>query len=113
MFQAGRFTSADGASCTFAVANESLREQCERKRAEVEAALAAHFGTRLAMRLVVDEAPPASVDTVAVAPPEPSRPVDLDDLDRADLDGGEVGDSTTIATARVLDAFPGATEVRS
>jgi DNA polymerase-3 subunit gamma/tau len=114
MFQAGRFTSSDGTSCTFAVASESLREQCEHKRAEVEAALAAHFGTRVALRLVVDEADAAPVDHAVVAQPEPSAPsANPDDLDVADLDGGAVGDSTTIATARVLDAFPGATEVHS
>jgi hypothetical protein len=116
MFQAGRFTSSDGRSCTFAVANDSLREQCERKRAEVEAAIAEHFGSRLSMRLVVDE--PGSAGARAPAPPSeppasPSPAHDLDELDDLDLDGGEVADSTSIATARVLDAFPGATEVRA
>jgi len=34
-------------------------------------------------------------------------------VDLAELDGGVVADSESIAAARVLDAFPGATEVRS
>jgi DNA polymerase III subunit gamma/tau len=117
MFQAGRFTASDGTSCTFAVANDAIREQCDRKRAEVEAALAAHFGMRIALRLVVDDVATGSVDRPVVAPdPTPPPPAgldELDDIDPADLEGGVVGDSTTIATARVLDAFPGATEVRS
>jgi hypothetical protein len=111
MFQAGRFTASNGASCTFAVANDSLREQCERKRDEVEAALAAHFERHIALRLVVDEVAAPVEQTPAV--PSETAPSDPTHIDVADLDGGPVGDSTTIAAARVLDAFPGATEVRT
>jgi DNA polymerase-3 subunit gamma/tau len=108
LFGGGRFTDADGRLCTFAVANEAQRDHCQPKLAEVEAAIAAHFGTPIKLRLAVDTLPPPAVEAVAVAPSEPVAVPDL-----ADLDGGEVSDSATIATARVLDAFPGATEVRS
>lgn len=52
--------------------------------------------------------------------PAPAQPAaagraedDLMAVDLAELDGGVVADSESIAAARVLDAFPGATEVRS
>jgi DNA polymerase-3 subunit gamma/tau len=108
LFQGGRFTDADGRLCTFAVANDAQRDHCQPKLAEVEAAIASHFGTPIKLRLVVDAASPPAPD---VPPAAPSEAVVVPDL--ADLDGGEVADSATIATARVLDAFPGATEVRS
>ena len=36
LYQSGRFTEASGAECTFAVVSEAHRDQCERKRDEVE-----------------------------------------------------------------------------
>jgi DNA polymerase III subunit gamma/tau len=108
LYQAGRFTEADERTCTFAVESEAQREHCERKREEVEGAIAAHFGTAVTLRLVVeDRAAAPAVPAVVVAEPDPLA-VDLDEMD-----GGVVEDNETIATARVLDAFPGATEVRS
>jgi DNA polymerase III subunit gamma/tau len=108
LFQAGRFTEADGTSCTFAVESDAQREHCERKRDEVEGAIAAHFCTTIKLRLVVDDRTGApAAPAAAVAEPDPLA-VDLDEMD-----GGIVTDTETIATARVLDAFPGATEVRS
>ena len=108
LFQAGRFTAADGRSCTFAVDSPAQREHCERKRAEVEAAIAAHFGTPVALRLTVEDRAVAP----APAPVADDEP-DLLAVDLDEMDGGVVADTETIATARVLDAFPGATEVRS
>jgi DNA polymerase-3 subunit gamma/tau len=120
LFRSGRFVDAGGGVCTFAVESEAQREHCERKRAEVEAALAAHFGRPIVMRLVVDDAtlapaaaaaaPSAATAPAAAAPAKPDvdGPEDLDDLE-----GGTVADTESIAAARVFDAFPGATEVRS
>jgi DNA polymerase III subunit gamma/tau len=108
LFQAGRFTESDGRSCTFAVDSEAQREHCERKRAEVESAISTHFGSLVTLRLAIDDRSAAPVAT-PVADTEP----DLLAVDLAEMDGGVVDDTETIATARVLDAFPGATEVRS
>ena len=77
----------------------------------MEAALATHFGRHIALRLMVDEVA-APVEQTPAVPPD-TAPSDPTHIDVADLDGGPVGDSTTIAAARVLDAFPGATEVRT
>jgi DNA polymerase III subunit gamma/tau len=108
LYRAGRFTDADGRTCTFAVESEAHREQAEHKRAEVEAAIASHFGTHVVLRLVV-EASTAPTE----ATPTASHEEDLMAVDLAAMDAGPVNDTETIATARVLDAFPGATEVRS
>jgi DNA polymerase III subunit gamma/tau len=107
LYQAGRFTDAEQRTCTFAVESEAQREHCERKREEVEGAIAAHFGTAITLRLVVEDRTAAPTAPPVVAESD-SLAVDLDEMD-----GGIVADTETIATARVLDAFPGATEVRS
>jgi len=113
LYQAGRFTESDGRVCTFAVDSEAQREHCERKRAEVEGAIAAHFGTRVALRVVVD-APPTPPPAPPAAPPvEAAVGAELLEVDLDEMEGGIVADTESIATARVLDAFPGATEVVS
>jgi hypothetical protein len=111
LYVAGRFTESDGRSCTFAVDSEAQREHCERKRTEVEGAIAAHFGARVALRLVVD----AAVAAPAASPPVTAADTSLErlEVDLDEMDGGVVTDTESIATARVLDAFPGATEVVS
>jgi len=107
LYQSGRFTASDGRSCTFAVDSEAQREHCERKRTEVEGAIATHFGARVALRLVAETA------TAPTPAPTPMREDDPLDVDLDDMEGGVVADTESIATARVLDAFPGATEVVS
>ena len=44
IYSTGRFVDGDGAAAVFALANVPTRDHCEKKRAEVEKALAAHFG---------------------------------------------------------------------
>jgi len=107
LFQGGRFTAASGAECTFAVANEAQRDQCDRKRTEVEGALAEHFATPVRLRLVVDDAAAAAMPAAV-----PDHEMDPMQVDLDEMDAGAVPDTESIAAARVLDAFPGATEVR-
>jgi hypothetical protein len=109
LFQAGRFTSVEGTTCTFAVESEAI-EQYQRKRADVEAALAAHFATTVSLRVVVDDSTRERVRTSPVeSAPDPATEPHQIDLD--DLEGGPVHATESVAAARVLDAFPGATEV--
>jgi hypothetical protein len=63
MFSVGRFVDggSDGAA-VFALPNAVHRDKCEAKRADVEQALAEHFGHAVPLRLVVDEAEAAAVD---------------------------------------------------
>jgi hypothetical protein len=115
LFQGGRFTSAAGTECTFAVHNEAQRDQCERKRSEVEAAIGEHFSSTVRLHVVVDD---TGVPAAPAAPaPIPTQVApggqDAADMDLDELDGGAAPDTESIAAARVLDAFPGATEVRS
>ncbi len=113
LFSSGRFVDVAGTVCTFAVENDAQREHCERKRAEVEAALSARFSVPVRMRLVVAAAPvPAAVAAPPASPAVDGEPEDLAAYDLDDMDGPSVADTSSIATARVLDAFPGATEVR-
>ncbi len=52
---AGRFVGVDDSAAIFAVPDKGLLLRAEPNRAEVEAALAAHFGGPVPLRLVLDE----------------------------------------------------------
>jgi DNA polymerase-3 subunit gamma/tau len=111
LFQSGRFTLVEGTTCTFAVDSEAPLDQCERKRGDVEAALAAHFAAPVSVRIVVDDAArPVTRATPAPPVPDPAG-ASLEMIDLDDLEGGPVQATESVAAARVLDAFPGATEV--
>ena len=73
-FLAGRFVGTDDGVVLFALPNQAHLEQCEPRRAEVEAALAAHFGRPVPLRLVVDEesGPPPVPDPTPSPPARPS-----------------------------------------
>lgn len=127
LFQAGRFTGADGTRAEFGLPNDIHRNRCEEMRSEVEAALADQFGRPIPLVLVVDGAPgPSGPDTShggphdgpapapAPAAPAPARvePDDAEeDLSVFDDDNLEVADIDNSAEARLLQAFPGAEEV--
>ncbi len=70
-FRVGRFTDVEGSTAVFALPNEMHRSYCEEVRLEVEAALGAHFGTTVPIRLVVDDE--AAVEPVASSPAPASR----------------------------------------
>ena len=85
---------------------------------QVEAALAAHFGTPVTLVLEVDDAaPPAALRRRAVAPRGggPGDVADVEEVDPADFASDDVHDAATdhasAAEARLLQAFPGASEV--
>jgi DNA polymerase-3 subunit gamma/tau len=97
----GRFVGVDTSAAIFAVPDKGLLARAEPNRAEVEAALAAHFGRAVPLRLVLDEPGHA-------IPPRP--PVD----DLAAIDLHELQDAPAAAVSpeqRLLEAFPGAEEV--
>jgi hypothetical protein len=111
LFQSGRFTSVEGTRCTFAIESDAPIDQYERKRADVEAALAAHFATPVSLRLVVDDEARSAPRTKTVADAPDPASVAIEAIDFDELDGGPVHATESVAAARVLDAFPGATEV--
>ncbi len=120
LYSIGRFVAVEGQEAKFALPNAAHRDKCLERVTEVEAALGAHFGTPVRLVLVVD-----GVDGGATngAQPNPTaRPSltsepegaleDLEDEDPEVLDsvqGGE--DHQASAVDRLLQAFPGASEV--
>jgi len=102
-FGAGRFVSADVDAAVFALPNAVHRDRCEERRADVEAALAAHFGRPVPLRLVVEEQALPGFGAPEV-PEARDEDVDLDGLQDAPA-------AITSAAERVKQAFPGAQEV--
>ena len=108
IYSTGRFVDGDGSAAVFALANAPTRDHCEKKRTEVEAALAAHFGRPVPIRLVTDAdvggTPPAAPKggRRAAAPPEPEteEAIDVSELEDAPAAG--------TSAERLADAFPGA-----
>ena len=123
-FRAGRFLGVEDGVAVFGLPNSIHRDRCEEKRPEVEAALAAHFGRKVPLRLVVDGtadpglpggSPGAAVASPASAASVPGAPVagvggddDEEHLDLADVHA--LPDATDLASTvvdRLLQAFPG------
>ncbi len=118
LYSAGRFVAVDERGAHFALPNAAHRDRCTDMVPTVEAALAAHFGTPVALVLDVDDAgsPPSGGSG-----PSPRRgggggtdAHDVEDVDPADLLDEAAGpdtDQASAAEARLLEAFPGASEV--
>ncbi|HEY3811108.1 MAG TPA: DNA polymerase III subunit gamma/tau [Acidimicrobiales bacterium] len=105
---AGRFVGVDESAAIFAVPDKGLLGRAEPNRPEVEAALAAHFGCQVPLRLVLDEAVAPAAGSGAPSDLEP----DLDDPGAIDL--AELQDAPAAVVSpeqRLLEAFPGAEEV--
>ena len=96
----GRFVEAGGTTAaTFALPNEPHRAHCEKKRTEVEAALADHFGRPVPLELVVD----SDTDDLPTASAGAASEEDVGDV-RA-LEDAPAGVS---GVDRLTQAFPGA-----
>jgi DNA polymerase III subunit gamma/tau len=118
-FSAGRFVAADAEGAQFALPNEAHRTGCIDLVPEVEEALARHFGTPVRLVLVVDGPGGRAPVAAGPHPPRPESPVvddsddDIEEVDPGDLleesEGG--ADEESAAKARLLEAFPGASEV--
>ena len=110
IYSTGRFVDGDGTAAIFALANAPTRDHCEKKRPDVERALAAHFGRPVPLRLVTDAdagAAPSAAPTVgrsakAAAPAveEAEEVIDVHDLEDAPSAGS--------GAQRLAEAFPGA-----
>jgi hypothetical protein len=107
----------------FALPNPAHRDQCAEQQAVVEAALTAHFGTKITLVLDIDEAaaPPAARSSSSpatsgrspgAAPPDSAPPGDdVEDVDPHELMEDASTDQASDAEARLFQAFPGASEV--
>ncbi|HEX2192919.1 MAG TPA: hypothetical protein VHH09_06965, partial [Acidimicrobiales bacterium] len=102
-FQVGRFVSADGGVAVFALPNAVHRDRCEEVRLEAEAALSAHFGRKVPLRLVVEgQAPPPAAAVSAEPPAEPDDEV----VDWRELQDAPPGLASPLD--HVMQAFEGA-----
>jgi DNA polymerase-3 subunit gamma/tau len=120
-YASGRFVAVDERGAHFALPNAAHRDQCAEQQALVEAALTDHFGTKVTLVLDIDDtvAPPAarsgpspaaSGRPSGAAPPGPKPPVDdVEDVDPHEL-MEDTTDQASAAEARLLQAFPGASE---
>ncbi|HUO47437.1 MAG TPA: hypothetical protein VMU09_01260, partial [Acidimicrobiales bacterium] len=128
-YASGRFVAVDEQGAHFALPNAAHRDQCVEHQGLVEAALADRFGTEVRLVLVVDDAAPVPVGAASsgaarsavgsapgAAAPAPSDPGDFpedyEDVDPAEfVAAGSPAEETAAAQARLLEAFPGASEV--
>jgi len=118
LFSAGRFVAADQNGAQFALPNAAHRDRCAESVSQVEAALSAHFGAPVTLALVVDGGSPGGPSAGVArpgAPPPPSDAgmADLEEEDPGDLmpASGDETDHMSAAEARLLEAFPGTSEV--
>jgi DNA polymerase-3 subunit gamma/tau len=118
LFSAGRFVSVDEQGAHFALPNAAHRDRCLEMVPTVEQKLSAHFGSPVKLVLDVDEsgsaprAPAGPAARPATAAPVREPEVEsLDPSDYADEDPNTEGDQASEAHARLLEAFPGASEV--
>jgi DNA polymerase III subunit gamma/tau len=126
LYSGGRFVAVDQAGAQFALPNAAHRDRCAELVPQVEAALAQHFGSPIPLVLVVDGGSAGPPPAAASAPDAPrgGRPaaekrdqrVEVDEVDEIDLDDLREAtatdtDQASAAEARLLEAFPGASEV--
>jgi DNA polymerase-3 subunit gamma/tau len=121
-YASGRFVAVDGDGAHFALPNAAHREQCAEQQAVVEKALSDHFGTTVSLVLDIDDsaAPPgarsgpspaaASPSSGAASSPSAPPAEEIDYVDPSELDDTST-DQASAAQARLLQAFPGASEV--
>jgi len=117
LFSAGRFVSVDEQGAHFALPNAAHRDRCLEMIPTVEQRLSAHFGTAVKLVLDVDEsgsvpqaparAPAGPAADASVGEPEET----LDPADYSEVSANAEGDQASEAQARLLEAFPGASEV--
>jgi DNA polymerase-3 subunit gamma/tau len=109
IYSTGRFVDGDGSSAVFALANAPTRDHCEKKRPEVERALAAHFGRPVPLRLVTDaEVGGGPVPVAGGGAPAPA-PVAVEEADEVvDVHDLEDAPSAGSGAQRLAAAFPGA-----
>jgi DNA polymerase III subunit gamma/tau len=104
----GRFLSV-GDTAVYAVPDRGLLGRAQAGRAEVEAALAAYFGRPIPLKLVLDEGTPTGPAPGPTGGPQ-EDPEDPAEYRLADLEDAPAG--VLSPEQRLMEAFPGAEEVR-
>ncbi len=101
LYAAGRFVSADDGGAVLALPTAPHRQKCEERRKDVEAALTAHFGRPIPLRLVVDGGQVAPASGTSTPTSVTDDVVDLDEL-------VDAPSAPTSSIDRLTQAFPGA-----
>ncbi|HUP85194.1 MAG TPA: DNA polymerase III subunit gamma/tau [Acidimicrobiales bacterium] len=109
LYAAGRFLAVEGGHAVFALPDAAHRDQCAKSQPDVEAALAAHFGRGVPLRLVADKVSEGDGARAAAAAADAD-----DEAAFADIAAlREAPAMTTDSPAdRIRSAFPGAEEVQ-
>jgi DNA polymerase-3 subunit gamma/tau len=120
LYSAGRFVTVDERGAQFALPDAPHRDRCTELLPQVEAALAQHFGSPVKLVLVLDDARSGAArpgrDVASGSGPGRDDTVDVSEEEEqsALLEASEgVTDQASEAEARLLQAFPGASEVIS
>lgn len=106
-FAGGHWVSVDDGTAVFGLPNEPHAQRCEEFRPQLESSLAAHFGTPVPVRLVVDGSAPDPSAPRAVAASRRATADPIDDV----VDPDELTDATGVNSAgveRIAAIFPGA-----
>jgi DNA polymerase III subunit gamma/tau len=130
VYRSGRWLALEGGTAVFAFEHPQFLQRGEEKRAEVEAALAAHFGARVGLRLVLDPGAASApmAPTASVTPRRPARgapgepppfegplpdgPPAEEEVSAEEFAQLEVApDAPASAEALLFQAFPGTEEI--
>jgi hypothetical protein len=105
---AGRWAEVGDEGAVFELPNQHYVPRCEECKADVEAALAAHFGRPVPVRIVVGgEMPDPSTPHLSVAPPPAAdAPAEENTIDPAELT--DAPEAATSGLDRIAAVFPGA-----
>ena len=109
LYAAGRFIGERDGGMALALPNDAHRKRCEEHRADVERAIARHFGTPVHLVLVVDDGSSGADRAGTGSMSRPLPPAD-EDVDLSELVDAPK-DATLSGVERIAAAFPGATVV--
>jgi DNA polymerase-3 subunit gamma/tau len=117
LYSAGRFVALDDNGAQFALPNAAHRDKCVELAPQVEAALTERFKTPIRLVLVVDGGQGGRPSNGTTPIPVPQNPTadtapEHDDEDLEELEATPaVEDHQAEAVDRLLQAFPGASEI--
>ena len=106
----GRFTAVEGDTAVFALPNQPHVNAAESIKSQAEDALTAHFGTRVRMKLIVDD---STAPAAPAAPPRRVAPIPEEEIEEVSIEDTVPADTPSSADQVVLTAFPGAEEVET
>ena len=109
----GRFIEVEGDTAVFALPNQPHVTNAEGIKSDAEDALSAHFGTRVKLRLVVDEAGGSAPAPAAAPVPRRATHPPEDEIEEVDVEDTVVAGVPNSPEEVVRTAFPGAEEVET